>query len=235
MRIAISLFLMAATAFASPIVDLNDVLGIQPVTIDGKIYPARTGGAFVGAIANYATVFWCVDGQTGAPPSSFTADVVLLGPWPGGFNELVQSGLNTNWGDGLTLVPLQRYQAAAWLMTQYTGFPNGPQDTNADWDIQMAIWRLLYDNTIGGGFLYPANNDYTSAVAFIQDPSNAEFGFGKFAVVSGAANPNTGALSPSSRVQTTIVLADPVPEPRMTGLLVVLGLAGAFLKTKRHS
>lgn len=225
--IALVLLLTAISSVAAPI-PLSAIGVGKTIQITGHPYNILGGGGFSAKVDGFDTIVWCVDSQNNVSVGDmYIANVILLGSWPGGQNPLVRKGTTTSWSDGLTLTALQRYQASAYLIEQYSGFPAGPDaDTTANRRIQSAIWRITHET--GGGGTFPAvNTPYTNAVSFITDPLNVHFGKGRWAVISGAVNPD-GSFA-KRRYQTFMVQVAPadVPEPATYGLLgaALCGLA----------
>ncbi len=229
---AFALVTGVATATPIPI----SALGIaKPVIVLSHPYNVLGGGGFSGTIAGNATTLWCVDLQNtispGQPSANYLANVIALGPWPSGQNSLVRAGATSNWSDGSALTPLQRYQAAAWLVAQYSGFPAGPDaNSAANQAIQNAIWRLLHKVDGGGAAVPAANAAYSNAVSFITNPANSNFGFNNWAVVSGVVSVGGDLLR--SRRQTFLVEYQPIPEPS-TYALCGLALGATLLARKR--
>ena len=178
----IPLVSFAPCVMAGPVSALD--VGTQPVTITGQVFPIGGGGAFSGTVDGFSTMFWCIDDQRFfSTPTSFTGDLVILGNWTNNQTVETEKTSSPTWGDGLSLTELQRFQAAAFLIEQYSGFPNGPTGTANDALIQNAIWRLTYVNGLGG--VLPAENSfYDAAVAFITNPIHTDAMFGQFAVVA---------------------------------------------------
>jgi hypothetical protein len=226
---------LSLTASAATMLPLNAV-GINEkivVTNTGRI-PVINGGLFTGTIAGYAADFWCVDVENYIHPTqTYQGNVTLLGAWPGGTNPQVQKGTATGnawiYQGPPNLSPLQRYQAAAYLITQMQAYQAGI-DTSSDDPYQLAIWSLLDlapgDNVTETpqALTYRAN-----AIAYIL--SHPSFGFGSWAVVSGKVN-SQGALQ-CDRVQTFLTpVAAQVPEPA-TYAMMGAGLLGLALIWRR--
>lgn len=213
---------LASYVCAGPVTSLQ--LGVEPITVNGQIYPVGAGGGFAGTVDGTSTYFWCVDDQDffSSIPTSFSGNLVPLGNWTSSQTVTVETTSSPTWGDGLSLTALQRYQAAAWLIMQYSDFPNGPTGTSADAQIQDAIWRLTFVNGRGGTI--PATNSfYNSAVAFISNPANSNFSFGNFAVVA------------SSTQLQLVQVAATVPEPGTLCLLGASLFAVGMLRRRRSS
>jgi hypothetical protein len=233
----ILLGLVALVASASPIP--VSALGInKTVQMTGWPYHVSDGGGFSAVVNGYETTVWCVDDQDYINPwgQVYQANVTPLSAWSGGMNSEVRKGTNpnNNWGDGVTtLTPLQRYQGAAWLISQYSGFPAGPDINGAsNLDLQEAAWRLTYmlGGPVGEG-LPGANADYNAALAFLANPANAKYGFNRWAVISGPVDGRGGLLDPGT--QTFLVQVQPTPEPGAFGLMGA-GLAGVVFLLRRR-
>lgn len=220
---------LSMTAAATPI-PLSAVGINKTVNVYAHTYNTSGGGGFSAIVDGHYTTVWCVDNQNFISPGSgsaiYQANVILINAWPGGLNALVRKGTTAfpNWSDGDDLTPLQRYQAAAYLVSQYSNFPNGPSGNANDALLQDAIWRMTH---VGGGA--PASNaKYTAAVNFIDNPVNSAYGFSKWAVISGTVN-SMGVLSGGDTRQTFLVQVQ-TPEPgtyaMLGGGLVLIALIG---------
>jgi hypothetical protein len=211
--------------------------------------PAESGGGVRATIdGQWSTILWCVDNQNYIHPGdSYDANVTILNAWSDGMNDFVRKGANTHWSDGASLTPLQRYQAAAYMVSQYTSFPNGPNGTSIDTGLQMAIWRLLHSG-YNDGDGNQGNPLYTQAVNYITgqggQTAHPDYGFGQWAVVSGSVSPTGSFYSKCERplpaYQTflaQIVGGDPhpsdVPEPS-TYVTLGAGLVGLALMRRRR-
>ena len=217
---AIPLAFSATCLLAGPVSSLN--VGMQPITITSQMTNINGGGSFAGTVDGFSTTFWCIDDQRFfSTPTSFTGDIVVLGNWTNTQTVQAEKASSPTWGDGLSLTELQRFQAAAWLIEQYSGFPNGPTGTANDVAIQNAIWRLTYVNGLGG--VLPAENSFfDAAVAFVTNPIHTDAMFGQFAVVA-------------SGTQSQIVQIAAVPEPGTLTLLGIAGLALGIVARKRRA
>lgn len=226
---------LATVANATPI-PFSALGTAKTVVVSSRPYLAGNGGGFAATIDGYATTVWCVDSQNfispGQPSAIYLANVIALGPWALGQNVLVQKGTNPAWSDGNTYTPLQRYQAAAWLVEQYNNFPLGPNNTAGDVSLQDAIWRMTH--ATGGGGTFPGvNADYIAAQTFLGTIPAATFGFTKWAVVSGVVDGN-GNLDIENKRQTFLVQYDgAVPEPS-TYASMALALAGVAVGLRRR-
>jgi hypothetical protein len=215
-----------------------------------------SGGGFTATIDSTNTIMWCVDAEEDiAPPTTYNADLVKLSTI-GTNSSYARYGnvSSSQWQLNLSgdNTAQQRYEMAAYLISQYPGYPVGPSPSNTltDQELQAAIWETLWNSSVSpqGGLTYSkvfngggafnstdetaVANYISQAQAFVNNSSNASF-FNNFALVSGGVNSNGSLQSPG--VQTYIVpLYTPatVPEPASIVLLGSL-LAGAFLLVRR--
>lgn len=197
------------------------------------------GGSFHALVDGFDTQVWCVDTQNHVyVPDEYLADIVMLGNWDATDKSHVRKGNNTTWpGLGSTYdgaSSLQRYQAAAWLVSQYSAFPGGSGSANPnDEDLQRAIWYLVYAGTSGAPVLNATETQYARS-ALDNVFGNSSYGFLQWAVISGqSAN---GRLLNDSK-QTFLVQLEPggdvpTPEPGTYGLIGA-GLFGLALLRRR--
>lgn len=149
------------------------------------------GGRYNGLVDGTDVDLWCVDVERFASPgNTYTANVIPLLPWTPEQAALVRKGTFSNedfWWD-LGLGPVERYQAAAWLVTQMEAYRSGTPFT-PDLHIQQAVWAILDDAENQSISLTPLAWSWMhTAAAFIRD--NPGFGLGEWAVVSGNAAPD---------------------------------------------
>ncbi|HEY3441419.1 MAG TPA: PEP-CTERM sorting domain-containing protein [Paludibaculum sp.] len=240
---------LGASALAAPLTPLpQSYTGLAlNVAVTGHPYNVGNGGAFDAAVAHdtgftdaFFTQFWCVDNENSISPGAntkFLANVTPLGNWAGGINADVRKGTlpAASWENGGALTPLQRYQAAAWLLSQ-TSFYLGLSLPGAnDVAIQQAIWALTDVKGVSPNNSAWTNAFFTNAVNFISLGANVNYGKGEWAVVSGVVN-SSGVVSATDRRQTFLVQLqqreiehNPVPEPATyammgLGLLAIAGL-----------
>lgn len=244
----LALLASAAAAAGAPLLP-DSALGVaRPVHItDDQRLLVLSGGRHNGTVAGYEAFFWCVDAEHFASPGlSYQANVTMLANWENGRNPLVQKGSLDSSGfywSGLGLTAQQRYQGAAYLVTQMRAWQTGVAQP-ADVYLQQAIWGLLDDAEFQSVWLGDeAVARMQAAAAYIL--ANPEFGLGQWAVISGNVNP-AGEFE-GYQVQTFLArLAAPQlppdggaatvhnPEPA-TFVLLGAGLAALFVARRRRS
>ncbi|MGJ5818302.1 PEP-CTERM sorting domain-containing protein [Paludibaculum fermentans] len=231
---------MAAISSVSAAPLPPSVLGTdKSVNIQNESLAVLSGGGFGGTLEGYSTYFWCVDWENfvAGPPDSYSANVVALSDWTATEKNQVQKGNNTNWAlNPPVLSSLQRYQVAAYLLTQMATFQNLAKQTGAaltaDQNLQASIWKVLNIGTPSAASPAVANmSPLNAAISYVQ--SNPTYGFGTFAVVSGVSL--NGDLTRTKK-QTFLVQieAAQVPEPG-TYALMGLGLGALALIRKRKA
>ncbi len=147
-----------------------------------------SGGRYNGLVDGVDVDLWTVDVERFASPGNrYTANVVPLLPWNSDQAALVRKGTFSNedfWWD-LGLGPLERYQAAAWLITQMEAYRSGTH-FQPDIHIQQAIWGILDDAEFQSITLTPLAQSWmhTAALVIRENPS---FGLGEWAIISGNA------------------------------------------------
>jgi len=238
---------LGVSALAAPLTPLpQSYTGLAlNVAVTSQTYNVGNGGAFVGVVAHdslfsdaFTTQLWCVDNENFVTPGAntkFLANITPLGNWAGGINADVRKGTlpAASWENGGALTPLQRYQAAAWLLSQTTFYLSAALNPAADLPIQQAIWALTDVKGVNPNNSAWTNAFFNNAVNFIG--ANANYGKGEWAVVSGVVS-NLGVVSESDRRQTFLVQLkqreieeNPTPEPATyammgLGLLAVAGI-----------
>lgn len=149
------------------------------------------GGRYNGLVDGTDVDLWCVDVERFASRGNvYSANVVPLLGWTPEQAALVRKGSFSNedfWWD-LGLGPVERYQAAAWLVTQMEAYRSGAPFA-PDLHIQQAIWAILDDAENQSISLTPLAWSWMhTAAAFIR--ANPGFGLGEWAVISGNAAPD---------------------------------------------
>lgn len=223
---------------AAPLIPLSAIGTGQAITVSttGRI-EILAGGLYTGTIEGSAAYFWCTDGENEISlPASYRGNVTLLYNWVEGVNGEVQKGTDTSplawtFPGNPFLTPLMRYQAAAYLITRMQAYQAGV-DVSGDDDYQLAIWSLLDltpdpDTMLAGGSAAEAYR--TSAVDYVI--ANPAYGFGHWAVVSGAAGLDGGLIG-KDRVQTFLTEVQPIPEPS-SYLLMGAGLLSLAYLSRR--
>jgi len=231
-----------------------------PVSVPG----VAVGGGFSGILNGVPTTFWCVDSQiylSTRGTTSYLANAVRLtdlnqGPWDAktryedvsGYkgDSAASPGWVLNLGDPFNSAEA-RFRMAAWLVSQYSGFPAGPSVGDArNQAIQRAIWRVMLNEAetanqtnssiLGGDVSTGApsgGNWINAAMSYVSAHYDDDF-FHHWAIVSGGlmASGDGYVFDPNNKKQTFLVRA--APEPGFYGLLA-LGLAGLLLALQRRS
>lgn len=238
--------------FSSPLLP-DSALGTgKTVEItNDRLILVLNGGRYNGTVDGFDVDLWCVDVERFASKGqTYMANVVPLLPWTPEQAALVRKGGLASedfyWSD-LGLGAVERYQAAAWLITQMEAYKHGASVTS-DLHIQQAIWAILDDAEFQSIDPSPLAVAWmrTAAVVIRENP---DFGLGQWAVVSGNAAPDgafTGweyqsfltrleQVSPSLRAPAPDAGPDGVhsPEPG-TFFLAAAGLILAGLALRRR-
>jgi len=239
---------LVGTTSASPLILPQSAVGVNKlVDLNSHVYDLNGGGVFQGVVAGNPAWMWCVDVDNFTNYEPYTANITLLdNTWSSGQNSLVNKGTastsfaNTSFTDGVlgTYTPTneQRYQAAAYLISQTTFYTSGGSNTSqaaADQKYQNAAWRLLDSGNNNLPFDLTENGFIVAALKQVMT-TTPTYGYGVWAVVSGPAS-STGTLG-ASQYQTFLAQVQPgnvVPEPG-TYALMGAGLVGlAFLRRRK--
>lgn len=217
-----------------------------------------SGGGFAAKVDGFNTIVWCVDSEEDISlPTNYQADLVQLSTVAANssdvrYGNVTGSAWNLNLGAAPYDTAAFRYEAAAYLVSQYQGFPNGPSSSDlVNQELQTAAWELLYNSSVTAGygitfsqiqtggstfngspaalaqFQSAVSADVADAVACVLNGSTCPgFHPGNWAVLSGPVNPS-GALGVDRGNQTYLVQLAPVPEPSSLvlfgGVLLVCG------------
>ncbi len=184
--------LCAACLSGSPLLPDSALGSGKTVRItNDRLVPVLNGGRYNGFVDGVDVDLWCVDVERFASRgNTYTANVIPLLAWTPEQAALVRKGSFSNedfWWD-LGLGPVERYQAAAWLVTQMEAYRSGTPFL-PDLHIQQAIWGILDDAENQSISLTPLAWSWMhTAAAFIRQ--NPGFGLGEWAVISGNAAPD---------------------------------------------
>lgn len=156
-----------------------------------------SGGRYNGLVDGFEADLWCVDVERFASKgNTYLANVVPLERWTPDEAALVRKGTYGNsdfyWSD-LGLGAVERYQAAAWLITQMEAYRN---ETPAPGDIhfQQAVWAILDDAEFMSIYITDEAQAHMRAAAeFIRN--HPDYGLGQWAVISGSVFPD-GTFAP---------------------------------------
>lgn len=190
-RTALPVLLCAACLSASPLLPESALGAGKTVQItNDRLVLVLNGGRYNGFVDGTDVDLWCVDVERFASRgNTYTANVVPLMSWTRDQAALVRKGSFSHedfWWD-LGLGPVERYQAAAWLVTQMEAYRSGTFFL-PDLHIQQAIWAILDDAENQSISLTPLAWSWMhTAAAFIRE--NPDFGLGEWAVISGNAAP----------------------------------------------
>lgn len=209
-----------------------------------------SGGRYNGLVDGFDTDLWCVDVERFASKGNvYLANVVPLVRWTPEQAALVRKGAFRNedfyWSD-LGLGAVERYQAAAWLITQMEAYRSGAS-VHSDLHYQQAAWAILDEaEFMSISITGEAEALMRVAAQFIRD--NPDYGLGQWAVISGSVFPD-GSFAPwfywqyqtflapleltaSASDAADLRLAE-APEPG-SAMLVGAGLAAAGLLLRRR-
>lgn len=151
-----------------------------------------SGGRYNGLVDGFDTDLWCVDVERFASKGNrYLANVVPLERWTPEQAALVRKGGFGNddfyWSD-LGLGAVERYQAAAWLITQMEAYRSG-RAVYSDLHYQQAAWAILDDaEFMSISITDEAQALMRAAAQYIRD--NPDYGLGQWAVISGSVWPD---------------------------------------------
>lgn len=192
MRAVLAAFFLASCLPAGPLLPGSSLGAGKAVQItNDRLVLVLNGGRYNGLVDGADVDLWCVDVERFAARGNvYAANVVPLLVWTPGQAALVRKGSFSNedfWWD-LGLGPVERYQAAAWLITQMEAYRSGTPFL-PDLHIQQAIWAILDDAEDQSISLTPLAWSWMhTAALFIRE--NPQFGLGEWAVISGNAAPD---------------------------------------------
>jgi hypothetical protein len=183
-----------------------------------------SGGRYNGLVAGFDTDLWCVDVERFASKGqTYLANVVPLVRWTPEQAALVRKGAFRNedfyWSD-LGLGAVERYQAAAWLITQMEAYRSGAS-VESDIHYQQAAWAILDDAEFMSIYITDEAQALMRAAAqFIR--ANPDYGLGRWAVISGSVWPDGTFVSWFYWQRQTFLapleLTSPMEAPEAAGL-----------------
>jgi hypothetical protein len=189
LRASVAASLLALSLSASPLLPASALGAAKTVQItNDRQLLVLSGGRYNGLVDGADVDLWCVDVERFASKgNTYTANVIPLDSWTPEEAALVRKGNYSNqdfWWD-LGLGAVERYQAAAWLITQMEAYRSGTPFL-PDLHIQQAVWGILDDAENQSISLTPLAQAWmrTAAVVIRENPG---FGFGEWAVISGNA------------------------------------------------
>ncbi len=218
----------------------------------GGVITATQGGLQQGA--SVAANFWCVDSQEDFSfGNQGYADVVRLSKITSTSQDVRYANVadtgNPHWTytTGLPSAARTRYEMAAWLVQQYTGFPDSIAASGQDDTIQKAIWDITsntnYPNSTDAAGLHAADAQWVQTALNCYNKDCAGFGghvnANQWAVVSWNADAN-GVLGQTGNRQTFLVQAAGIgtttvtPEPGLYAMLG-FGLAAIGVVSRRKT
>lgn len=250
-----ALALCAPSVFADPLpVELAGAPSnyIKVTTSGAHAFTLNNGGGgFAGQVwegqtntgPSHLTTMWCIDSQLQfTNGSQGLANINLLSSLPTDevrYGEIGEAGNPYSWTNSFTGVldtAAARFQMAAWLVQQYSPFPNGPSPSNdpVNKAIQRSIWAIIHNNTPGAdaageSVINGAPGDMTQENYWV-DLAKANYGSvdtSQWAIVSWLVDEN-GVFAGDAR-QTFLVQVTPEP-----GFYAVLGIGLILLLMVRR-
>jgi len=228
-----------ADALPATILNSNGVLLNTSVAVSSApqnpTYPVSfsfgDGGGFAAAVDGHNTTVWCVDSEEDIWfPTNYQGDLVSTAHLTSNLTD-VKYGNVTGTGSTGNVWALDlgaannnataRFQMAAYLVSKYESFPNGPVNDANDRNLQVAIWEITYNYSVSSSLSFAqiqgaapdptaAANYISQAETFVDNSANASY-FNNFAILSGNVN-SSGAMS-GTGYQTYVVQLNTVPEP----------------------
>ncbi|GIU76045.1 MAG: hypothetical protein KatS3mg004_3132 [Bryobacteraceae bacterium] len=192
-RLVALAFLTGLAVTASPLLP-ESALGVgKTVQItNDRLLLVLSGGRYNGLVDGIDADLWCVDVERFASKgNTYLANVVPLLDWTPEQAALVRKGRLDNdgfyWSD-LGLGAVERYQAAAWLITQMDAYRYGTHVYD-DLHIQQAVWAILDEGWFMSIYITDEAHQWMRTAAdFIRE--HPDYGLGQWAVVSGSVLPD---------------------------------------------